>query len=538
MVRVAVPTLLVVAGDDLRAERTDDGGQPARGIVEVGLVEAVGVGVVVGVHHAAVAVAQELVVGDAEHVQGVGQLLETQLGHRALAQVQAREVLAGLAPGAVDQLDPHAGLVHVARQRATGRDALVVGVGLDHQQAEVGHEGLLRRGRLRTVACRTVSTRPDLDIDLVDDPSRLAAALATVDEEVVGVDVERADADRYFRSAALIQVGVPGRCVLVDSHLIDDLSTLDAFFAERTVILHALENDLVPLANADVAVPHVHDTAIAASVLGIPIGLDPLLQELLDVSLTSDKSRFQRADWEQRPLPDDMAAYAAGDVVHLPELWRRIEQQLREAGRYDWYEQELAYVIERTWEDTRDWERTKGASRLSPQQRAVLKHVWERRESLAREHDIAPQRLVRDDTLTSWASEPPSDVDEVIKRAGRRRKMVSRHVDDLLDAIEEGVEAEPEERETSGRRWSDEDRAAYDAMRRARAARADELGLDPGVLCPSKTLWGAVAGDPQSPQELCDLAGLRPWQAELLDDVLWQAYQDAYATDEGDADDG
>lgn len=382
-----------------------------------------------------------------------------------------------------------------------------------------------------------MSTGPEPRIDLVDDPTRLAAALAAVDESVVGVDVERADADRYFRSAALIQVGVPGHCVLVDSHVMQDLSALDAFFAERTVILHALENDLVPLENAHVRVPHVHDTAIAASVLGIPIGLDPLLQELLDVSLSADKSKFQRADWEKRPLPDDMAAYAAGDVVFLPELWRRIEEQLRDAGRYAWYEQELAYVVERTWEDNRDWERTKGASRLSPKQRAVLKHVWERREALAREHDIAPQRLVRDETLTSWASEPPTDVDELIKRAGRRRRMVSEHVEDLLDALEDGVDADPEARETSGRRWSDEDRAAYDAMRRARAERAEEIGLDPGVVCPSKVLWGPVAGQPQSPEELCEMAGLRPWQAEVLSDVLWSAYRSAYDGAAGSDDD-
>jgi len=315
--------------------------------------------------------------------------------------------------------------------------------------------------------------------------------------------------------------------VLVDSHLIQDLSALDDFLSERTAVLHALENDLVPLDNANVSVPHVHDTAMAASVLGIPIGLDPLLQELLDVSLTADKSRFQRADWEQRPLPRDMAVYAAGDVVHLPELWRRIEQRLRDAGRYEWYEQELAYVIERTWQDTRAWERTKGASRLSPGQRAVLKHLWERREELARLHDIAPQRLTRDDTLAAWASEPPTDVDQLVKRAGRRRTMVRQHADELLDAIDAGRDAEPEARETSGRRWSDEDRAAYDAMRRARARRAEEIGVDAGVLCPSKNLWNAVAGDPRTPQELCDLAGLRPWQTELLADVLWEAYQQA-----------
>lgn len=380
-----------------------------------------------------------------------------------------------------------------------------------------------------------MTSGPDQTIELVDDPARLASALSRVDQPLVGVDVERADSDRYFRAAALIQVGIADHCVLVDSHLIDDLSTLNEFLSERTAVLHALENDLVPLDNAHVRVPLVHDTGLAAAMLGMPIGLDPLLQEVLDVALTTDKSRFQRADWERRPLPDDMAEYAAGDVFHLPELWRRMEQRLREAGRYEWYEQELTHLIERTWADTRGWEATKGASRLSSEQRAVLRSVWERREELAREHDIAPQRLVRDDTLTSWASEPPADRQHLVERGGRRRSSVKRHADELYDALVAGQRAEPEARERAGRRWTDEDRAAYDAMRRARAKRAEEIGVDAGVLCPSKTLWGAVAAEPRTPAELCAGAELRPWQCELLGEVLWEAYRSAYGDDDADA---
>lgn len=368
-------------------------------------------------------------------------------------------------------------------------------------------------------------------IQLVDEPGRLAAALAATDEPVVGVDVERADAKRYWRKAALIQVGVADECVLVDSHLLDDLSTLHDFLGGRLAVLHALENDLVPLDNAGVHLTRVADTALAAALLALPTGLGPLLEAVLGIELTPDKDAYQRADWEARPLPEGMLAYAAGDVVDLPRLWHELEARLEEAGRLTWYEQELAYVVGRTREDTRAWDRTKGIGRLSGAERSVVRAVWERREAIAREHDIAPQRLLRDEAIVDLAQDPPSDVGELVARAGRRRSQLRPHADALLDAVQAGRRAEPEA-EPPRRRFSEEDRAAYDAMRRARARRARELDLDPGVLCPSRTLWGAVAGDPSNPQELCELAELRPWQTELLADVLWDAYTDAYAHDE------
>lgn len=237
---------------------------------------------------------------------------------------------------------------------------------------------------------------PPGEIVFVDDPDALARALARIPADVVGVDVERADADRYFRRAALVQVGDAGRCVLVDPLAVERLDALDRFLAGRTAVLHAVENDLEPLAATGVEPARVADTAVAAAVLGLPTGLGPLLQEILGVALSPDKERFQRADWERRPLPEDMAAYAAGDVFHLPLLWERLADRLDTAGRRPWYDQELAATVERAAEDRRDWTRTRGAGRLGPQARAVLRELWEERERIGREHDIAPNRLLQD----------------------------------------------------------------------------------------------------------------------------------------------
>jgi ribonuclease D len=366
------------------------------------------------------------------------------------------------------------------------------------------------------------------EVVFVDDRAEVASALATVAADVVGVDVERADADRYFRRAALVQVGTAERCLLLDAVVLDELEELHAFLREdRVAVLHALENDLEPLARMGVVPAHIADTAIAAALLGLPIGLSGLLAEVLGVQLTADKEAYQRADWEARPLSPGMADYAAGDVFHLPELWQELADRLAAAGRTEWYEQELAWTIQRAGADSRDWTRVKGSGRLDPAAKATLRALWEERERLARAHDIAPNRLVHDDVLRDLAENPASSTGELVRRSQRRRGLLREHADDLLAALERGRQAPPETRDEGARRWAPQEKAAYDALRKARAAIAADLGIDAGVLCSSRPLWRAVAGRPQDPIELCDLADLRPWQTELLHEALWEAYTDA-----------
>lgn len=373
----------------------------------------------------------------------------------------------------------------------------------------------------------------DLTVRFVDEPDEVASALTAVDAEVVGVDVERADAHHYFRRAALIQLGVDDHCVLLDAVAIEAFPEVDRFFGpERLMVLHALQNDLEPLAGRAISPDRVADTAIAATVLGLPTGLGTLLEELLDVHLDGDKNAFQRADWEARPLDLEMAAYAAGDVVHLPRLWEELATRLDDTGRTDWYQQELEAMIEQTGEDQRDWTRVKGSGRLSEEERAILRSLWQAREAIAREHDIAPNRLLHDDVLRDLATDPPRTAPQLVRRSQRRRPQLRQHAETLLEAIQRGQDADPESRSVEARRWTESDRALHDALRKRRAEVAADVGVDAGVLCPSRPLWTAIAGEPSDGRQLCELAGLRPWQTELLADPLWEVYV-AHA-DDGD----
>lgn len=379
------------------------------------------------------------------------------------------------------------------------------------------------------------ATPSEPTITLVDEPSVVPGALAALDLPVVGVDVERADADRYFRHAALVQVGGPGACVLLDGMVLDDLSDLQEHLAMRTTVLHAASNDVVPLASKGVEPPRLVDTAVAAAVLGLPIGLNALLADVLDVHADGDKEAFQRADWAARPIPAPMQAYAAGDVIHLPHLWAVLAERLDDAGRTSWFEQELVASIDNALTDTRSWRRVRGVGRLTPPQQIVARLLWEAREELARAEDLAPNLLLHDEVIVALAVEPPRTAAQLARRARRRRRMEPEHAERFLAVVQEAAEQDPPPPDPDRRRWTDRDTRAYDRLRTARTKVAKRLGIDPGVLCASKTLKDAVRADPDDTDALCDAAGLRPWQQELLGDVLWRAYRPGGSSDAADA---
>lgn len=347
-------------------------------------------------------------------------------------------------------------------------------------------------------------------------PADLLSSLRTLDDlSVVGVDVERADWNRYYRAAALIQVGGQGRVALIDPLAIPDLSPLDAFLATRTAVFHAMENDLRPLAAAGVEPRRLEDTSIAAAMLGLPTGLEALLSRLLGIEPSGDKAAMQRADWEARPLTKEMLSYAAGDVADLDQLWSALHEQLRAADREPWYRQELAAGMALPpVEERREWTRTRGIGRLDPAARTRVRTLWTVRERLARATDTAPSRILGDRVLVDLAGSPPSGTEE-LQRRGMRRQAVRTFGDQIMAALAASDGQDPDPR-PPGRSPTEAERAKTDELRMLRADLARELDLDPGVLCPSRTLMSAVLGRPTTPEALRQRLGLRPWQWELL----------------------
>lgn len=372
----------------------------------------------------------------------------------------------------------------------------------------------------------TISTAPQ--VQFIDSSARVPDALKAFRGDIVGVDVERADSTAYFRRAALIQVGDIDHCVLLDGVTLPRLDGLDNLLNNQVLaVFHAADNDLEPLARKGVYPQRIADTAVAAAILGLPTGLGPLLHHVLDVSLTEDKDTFQRADWEARPLEPAMLDYAAADVVHLPELWRSLEQALTAAGRIGWYEEELHATVTQAFVNERHWSRVKGSGRLDDDQQARLASLWTTREQLAQQHDLAPNYLLREEALLDFAVNPPRTTAQLVRRAPRNRNVCRPYATELLEALHAASPLASGDATRPPRRQTADDRAVVGVLRQARAGVAADIGVEAGVLCPAKRLLSAVLRDPSNAQELVDALKLKDWQATLLAEPLWDAYAEA-----------
>ncbi len=358
---------------------------------------------------------------------------------------------------------------------------------------------------------------------LIDRDDMLPNELSRIDAPVIGIDVERADSLQYFRYPALIQIGSASDCLLIDSLQVDAFAPVNTFVSARdTVVLHAGENDREPLEAKGIILGVCEDTAVAASLLGLPIGLARLLTDLLAVD-TPNKNRFQRADWSKRPLSQAMLDYAASDVIHLPDLWALLRQQLEAAGRLAWYHEERDRVNERALTRTRSVKKVRGAGSLSPQEKAVLACVWEARETYAMANDIAPNFLVHDDVLLTLARTPP-DTPEALAALLPRREATGPFMPALLEALHQGASRAPVVRDASRIVVDD---AVHDALKQARSAVAKEIGLDAGMLAPAGALRQALSQPVASGEDILVHAGLDGWRTPLLADALWEAYTNA-----------
>ena len=360
--------------------------------------------------------------------------------------------------------------------------------------------------------------------------SLLEVAAALADAPLIGADTEAAGYHRYFDRACLVQISTREETFLIDPLALESLEPLERVFSrpETEIIFHDADYDLRLLSrDFGITVSHLFDTKLAAQILGEPaIGLASVLEKFLGIKL---EKKFQKADWAQRPLPPEMLAYAAEDTRHLPALRDAMDEALVQAGRRAWAQEE--FEIQRqvrgaeSVEDPEAYLRMKGIKELTPRELAVLRELHQWRESVARERDMAPFRVIGNDALIEMARRKPEDAAALGDIPGSPRSLVERHGRTVLNAIRRAL-ALPEEGLPARRRGPPRPPpdAALDArVERLRAARdkaAEQLGLDRGFLMPRAQLEQLATVRPRTIDEMAEIPGFRRWQAEATGELM------------------
>lgn len=352
----------------------------------------------------------------------------------------------------------------------------------------------------------------------------------------LAVDVERAQGFRYGSSAYLLQL----RREDIGSFLIDTAALTDLHLLQPHVeapwILHDASQDLQNLGELGLRVPSLFDTQVASRLIGLThFGLSAVCEQVLGLSLLKD---HQAANWSVRPLPKDWLRYAILDVELLTALKDALEERLSALGRMEWAYQEFSHIAEASPPAPKKdrWRSIPGIGKLTSKRAlAIVRELWFERDSIAREIDLAPGRLVRNGGIIHAAQRPPRTRHNLLSISEFRSPQARRYSDRFLEAVSRALvlpenQLPPRHRKDDDghmpnvRHWQRLRSEAHELLLQVRttiSAQAQALGIAPEILLEPRVqrafAWDYSQGEPMGAcDEYLAAHGARPWQIAIV----------------------
>ena len=381
--------------------------------------------------------------------------------------------------------------------------------------------------------------------DLIDSDPLLETRLESManDPGPVGVDTERASGFRYVQCAYLIQLKMNSTGVLlIDPVNISEpvMAELDRTLSTKQWIIHSATQDLPSLRMSGLNPHQLFDTELAARMLGrTRVGLGPLIEDVLEISLAKE---FANSDWSTRPLPQSWLTYATHDVEYLIELAAALTQELEQDEKLDWANQEFNYLITAPppQPKTDPWRSTTGIHLVKNRTgMAVIKLLWETRDQIAQDLDLAPHRIVKDRAISALAS-AVSEGTPIPQLSWPDRDWNTIYCRAYLPVFQQALKTacallesnRPPMRSSrtdipAPSRWSRQNPEAdqrWKQVRPAVIALAETHRLPVEILIAPKAirslLWDPIGLDPASISHQLTQSGVRPWQHDLLVDLI------------------
>ncbi len=246
---------------------------------------------------------------------------------------------------------------------------------------------------------------------IISEEKALKAAVAKLADAPgpIAIDAERASGYTYTQQAYLFQLKKSQtETFLIDPILDIDYQDLKNLLNENSWILHAATQDLPCLYDFNLQPKEIFDTELAARLLGLPrVGLGGLLEDRLAVSI--DKAH-SAVNWATRPLKNEWLSYAALDVEFLHNLQEDLTIELIEHGKHQIAIEEFNNLLDfRPVSQKIDaWRATSGMHKIkNNHEAAIVKQIWQIRDLIARDANIAPHRVLRDEKIIQLALEKP-----------------------------------------------------------------------------------------------------------------------------------
>ena len=262
-------------------------------------------------------------------------------------------------------------------------------------------------------------------------------------QKLVAFDTEFVAEDSYRPELCLVQVATEDEIAIIDPYASTDLTPFwnSLIDPNTTVIVHAgREETLFCYRATKKLIPRLFDIQIAAAFLGFeyPASYGNLVQRFTGLVLDKEETR---SDWRNRPLTNQQLQYAAQDVRDLPRLFRTLSQHLLKQDRLSWLEEETKRRQEELadFESNESWFRISGIQALSGNSLSIIRGLWIWRDAKAKERDVPPRKVLRDDLLIELARRGTSDVRRMTSLRGMEHRHTKQYLPELSKAIEDSL---------------------------------------------------------------------------------------------------
>jgi ribonuclease D len=372
---------------------------------------------------------------------------------------------------------------------------------------------------------------PHVEYQLIENAGDLTAFIhKTRQARMIAVDIEGDSMFHFQEKVCLIQMAANGHTAVIDTLAVSDLSGLKPLFASPSIckVIHGADYDVRSLyRDFGIEIQNLFDTQLASMYVGWQeTSLEAVVARCFDVEL--DK-RCQKKDWSRRPLPGDMAAYAASDVVHLIPLAKALTNELDQYGRLDWVREEcqlLSQVRPSENNDTPLFMKFKGAGRLQPRQLAALETLLQLRQAIARQKDRPLFKIIGNATLKKIAIALPATLKDLKESRELSDKQFDMYGNAVMEALR-NVHLIPEDelphypRQRSPR-LSSRVPPRVKRLRAWRDQKAADLGLNPALVLNRALIKTVSVENPRNKAELKKIEGLHQWQFKAFGEEILQ----------------
>src|SRR5438045_2985082 len=319
---------------------------------------------------------------------------------------------------------------------------------------EIGsNDRMTKQGLLKFSPHSEFVNHSSLDDGLISTPEQVGELIFHIDPYGrVAIDTEADSLHCYREKLCLLQVSLPEGDFLLDPLAENDLSALANALSRKEIVLHGADYDLRLLRRAlDFQPTRVFDTVIAARLLAVrEFSYAALVEKYFGIELAKGS---QKANWALRPLSEKMEEYARNDTHYLLALAEKLEKQLIERDRLEWFHQSceramVSAAVDRERDMEEIW-RVRGSGLIRGREAAVLRALWYWRDREAQRFGRPSFRGLRNDQLP-----------EIARAAVRGERPQFRHFSerrtgDFQATIEEALALKEEEWPETRRRRGD-----------------------------------------------------------------------------------